>query len=557
MQVPDIFLSYNRDDQDRALHFAQAFEAQGYSVWWDVGLRTGEAYDEVTETALRTAKAVVVLWSKQSVASRWVRAEATLADRNKTLVPCMIEPCERPIMFELTHTAELGHWKGEPRDAAWLMFLSDVARFVARDCPPAQPAIVRPAAALVPVTPGTHETPSLAVLPFTNRSGNPDDEVFADGMVEDIISALTQGAPVRVLGAMVTASFKNSAIGDVATLGQRLGVDYLLEGNVRRAGANLRVTTQLLKAATGEVVWSGRFDRPLSELAALQERLVLDVAGHLNAQVLEIEMVRALRKPANLTAWEAAMRSLAAFRQFDGPSMFRAVEEAERAVAIAPDFAGALASLASARSFVYQFFAAMQSPEEQRRIKDLAERACALAPGDAMVLSAAGAALAAIGYPVEGLRYTEKAIQKAPGQGLAHLGHGIACYKVRRDADALSHLSIAQQYMQGSNLVWIATIWMLCPLSALHRYEEGLRICDEVVSLTPTAGSVHFYRAAFLSRLGRDSEALADVRKAREFGETLDMIEARENSVHGHRPEILANNLSVVRNLWAAAEAEQ
>jgi hypothetical protein len=97
MTAPDIFLSYNREDQARAKLFAEAFEAQGLKVWWDVGLRTGEAYDEVTETALRTAKAMVVLWSKKSVQSRWVRAEATLADRNKTLVPCMIEPVESRI----------------------------------------------------------------------------------------------------------------------------------------------------------------------------------------------------------------------------------------------------------------------------------------------------------------------------------------------------------------------------------------------------------------------------------------------------------------------------
>lgn len=116
--MTDIFLSYNREDQARAKLFAEAFEGQGFKVWWDVGLRTGEAYDEVTETALRTAKAVVVLWSKKSVQSRWVRAEATLADRNKTLVPCMIEPCERPIMFELTQTAELGHWDGSPAERA-------------------------------------------------------------------------------------------------------------------------------------------------------------------------------------------------------------------------------------------------------------------------------------------------------------------------------------------------------------------------------------------------------------------------------------------------------
>lgn len=133
--MPDIFLSYNREDQAVARRFAEAFRAEGFDVWWDVALRTGEAYDKVTETALRTAKAVVVLWSRKSVESRWVRAEATLADRNHTLVPCMIEPCERPIMFELTHTADLAHWDGDVGDKAWLAYLSDVKRFVAKGAP--------------------------------------------------------------------------------------------------------------------------------------------------------------------------------------------------------------------------------------------------------------------------------------------------------------------------------------------------------------------------------------------------------------------------------------
>ena len=109
----DIFLSYNREDTAAAKRFADGFAAEGLSVWWDTALRSGEAYDEVTEAALREAKAVVVLWSPRSVVSRWVRAEATIADRCKTLVPVMIEPCERPIMFELTQTAELGHWTGD------------------------------------------------------------------------------------------------------------------------------------------------------------------------------------------------------------------------------------------------------------------------------------------------------------------------------------------------------------------------------------------------------------------------------------------------------------
>ncbi len=97
--MPDIFLSYSREDQAIARRFAEGFEREGFSVWWDQTLRSGEAYDKVTEKALEEARAVVVLWSKTSVDSRWVRSEATQADRYGTLVPVMIEPCKLPIMF--------------------------------------------------------------------------------------------------------------------------------------------------------------------------------------------------------------------------------------------------------------------------------------------------------------------------------------------------------------------------------------------------------------------------------------------------------------------------
>ena len=133
--TPDIFLSYTREDVGVAQTYRDALVRAGFEVWWDATLRSGESYDEVTEATLRGAKAVVVLWSPRSVASRWVRAEATIAHRNQTLAPVMIEPCDRPVMFELTQTAELAHWRGAAEDKAWLAFLDDVRRMVGRSCP--------------------------------------------------------------------------------------------------------------------------------------------------------------------------------------------------------------------------------------------------------------------------------------------------------------------------------------------------------------------------------------------------------------------------------------
>lgn len=124
--MPDVFISYNREDRDMARLVAGALEAEGFSVWWDAALRAGETYDEVTEHNLRTSGAVVVLWSKKSSNSKWVRAEATVGERSSTLVPALIEDCDRPIRFELVQTADLRHWRGDRNDPSWRAFMQDV-----------------------------------------------------------------------------------------------------------------------------------------------------------------------------------------------------------------------------------------------------------------------------------------------------------------------------------------------------------------------------------------------------------------------------------------------
>ncbi|MBS1240083.1 MAG: hypothetical protein H6R45_789 [Proteobacteria bacterium] len=131
MHGPDVFISYAREDEGMARRFADAFGQEGFTVWWDAALHSGETFDEVIEQELRASKSVVVLWSPHSVASRWVRAEATLADRNRTLAPAIIAPCNRPIIFELTHTADLSHWQGDIADQRWKVFVEDVRRMVA------------------------------------------------------------------------------------------------------------------------------------------------------------------------------------------------------------------------------------------------------------------------------------------------------------------------------------------------------------------------------------------------------------------------------------------
>ncbi len=552
--MPDIFLSYNREDQAAARRFAEAFKAQGLDVWWDTTLRAGEAYDEVTETALREAKAVVVLWSKQSVASRWVRAEATLADRNKTLVPCMIEPCERPIMFELTQTAELSHWQGDASDKAWVAFLADVRRFVAKEEAPAAAAPTTPLAAPTvqeTLKPGqSGSAPSLAVLPFTNRSSLPEDEVFAEGMVEDVISALTQGVNVRVLGSTATANLSRAAITDLPALGRQLGVRYMLEGNVRRVGANLRVTTQLLEAETGAALWSGKFDRPLTELAELQEELVTDIAASLDAQVYALEMERALKKPGDITAWEAVARSSAAYRKWDAAARVEGVEEARRAVAIAPEYAPGHAMLAYALALAY--LASPDDPAEVERIRNIAERALALAPDDAAVLCYVGYALCLVGYPEEGERYTGRAVRKAPGSGMSQLHHGVALFMLNRPEEALSLLKTAERLMPGSHM-WQVKTWQSAAYRDLGRLAEAEAARDQSFSLNPVQAFDQVYKALLCVHLERDADARRCIQAARRLGMELAQAERLWRRGHPNSPTLEAD-IAIVRALYAETE---
>lgn len=179
----DIFLSYSREDRAAVRHIAESFEAEGFAVWWDAALQSGQTFDEVIEQRLKEAKAVVVLWSPRSVTSRWVRAEATLADRKNKLVPAIIEPCDRPIAFELTHTADLSEWTGDTGDTQWRAFVKDVRALVQK---------AGGAATEAPAAPRPHRV-SAPSAPPARVSGSPQPHAGND----DVVFARAERRPVE------------------------------------------------------------------------------------------------------------------------------------------------------------------------------------------------------------------------------------------------------------------------------------------------------------------------------------------------------------------------
>lgn len=375
--MPDIFLSYNRNDQATARRFAEGFEREGFSVWWDQTLRSGEAYDKVTEKALEEAKAVVVLWSKTSVDSRWVRSEATQADRNGTLVPAMIEPCKRPIMFELTHTADLSRWKGDPTDAAWQAYVADVRQFVHKEV--SAPQTARPivgrkpkfsalhiaiAVTMLMLAGGTvfwalNRTPGattsvtspvkLAVLPFANPDGSEAGRVLAFGIAESVLHQLANLSELSVIS-WGSASAIESEAQDIREIAKQLDVAYVLKGSVQRNGEVLRVQARLVEAATERSVWSLRLDRNQKDVFSIQDEIAAQVTRALSVSVSPEGRERMRGQGThNVEAYLAFLDGQDALSTWRTREAGIAASHFNRAVGLDPQFARALVMLVRAR----------------------------------------------------------------------------------------------------------------------------------------------------------------------------------------------------------------
>jgi TolB-like protein len=512
--MTDIFLSYNREDQARAKLFAEAFEGQGFKVWWDVGLRTGEAYDEVTETALRTAKAVVVLWSKKSVQSRWVRAEATLADRNKTLVPCMIEPCERPIMFELTQTAELSHWVGDGADKAWCAFLADVQRFVARDAVPPAAGMQNP---LHTQPKGPAEGSRIVVLPFRARANDDLEQVTAEGLTDDVTTLLTS---VRTLNVAPRTSVRRTLEpnDNVIQIAKDLSCRYAVTGSVRRSGDKLRVSVELINVTDNQQKWSQRFDRPAEDIFAIQDEIAKGVVVAVGGVISRSEGVRALQAhPDSLQAWELVRRASSVGWDWRPETLQQGMLDARKALEFDPNYAIAHGWLSHILAFrVAAGWSVDVEVERADAIRE-ADEAVRLGFDNCDVLWLVIAAYWAAGRPERSIQLFERSIQRRPDifvtmpftMGVAGVGYAQA----GRVEEGLA--LIGQFESEHPNDEW-GSVWtrVFVGYAELCR-GNNTRVAEVLVN--PPSELDGMCRVVALVCLGRDEEALtqfASLKKA-------------------------------------------
>jgi len=241
--------------------------------------------------------------------------------------------------------------------------------------------------------------PSLAVLPFVNMSPDPDQDYFADGMVEDMTTALSRIRSFFVVARNSSFTFKGRKI-PAQEVGRQLGVRYIVEGSVQRAGKRVRITAQLVDADTGHHIWADRYDGEMSDVFDLQDRLVTSVVGAMSPSMLEAEIERArLKRPDSLQAYDLVLRAYPGWRSLEDPAHEEAITLFHKALELEPDYARAIALAAWAHG--QRFGRVMRGDLEDNRRKaiELANVSLTLAPNDPGVLVAAAHALIHGAYP--------------------------------------------------------------------------------------------------------------------------------------------------------------
>jgi adenylate cyclase len=363
---------------------------------------------------------------------------------------------------------------------------------------------------------GLADRPSLAVMPFANMSGDAEQEYFVDGIVEDIITGLSRIKWLLVIARNSTFTYKGRAV-DVKQVGRELGVRYVLEGSLRKAGNRIRLTAQLIEAASGRHVWAERYDRALDDIFAVQDEITLSVIGTIEPSLRQAEIERAKRKrPDSLDAYDLYLRALPHLHAAMPDDADKALALLCQALALQPDYAAANA--AAAFAYENRYMRGGLNQADRKAALNHARAAIEAGADDAATLATAGFVIGLVEHDydtamnaIDGALALTAASAWALGSGAVILGHA------GRTAEAIEYAERALRVSPLDPEIWHTHVGLAIAHCAAGNWEEAVAACRHTIRANPRFSLPHVLQAAALSFLGRLKEAKMIARRVPEL----------------------------------------
>ena len=522
--MTDVFLSYKNEDRARVRPLYDALTAAGIAVWWDQNIGVATEWRRAILDRLEAAKCVIVVWSERSVgeAGEWVREEAEHAKRRHAYLPVRIDPVAAPFGFGQVQVLDLSDWRSDRNDPRIEAVVAAVKAMVAAEPAPARPVIKpRRARRKWPVAVGgaaavlgglvavpavrmslcgslalecaaTVERPhSIAVLAFDNLIGDPNKTYFTRGVAEAVRDKLSHVDGMMVAGRLSSDKFADGSA-DPATIGNTLGVAYVLEGSVRGDGDRLKIRAELTDTATGLQSWSETFDHKSGDVFAVQTSVAEHVAAALKVKMLGTT-VRALKSEGTkvVAAYDEYLKGTALVDLNGTMTQWQeAIACFDAAIRLDPSYSEAYA--AKARALI-SYGNAFAGPEQLRSIFDsalaVARRGVALDPDVATVQLALGSALFNGHLNIaEANPYYERALATGGGNADVLLSYAVFASRAGHHDRAAQTIARAVALDRLNPRVFKAQGEVMF---AGRRYPQALAAFRQALVLNPAATLVH------------------------------------------------------------------
>jgi TolB-like protein/tetratricopeptide (TPR) repeat protein len=522
-----IFLSYASQDAQAARRICEALRAVGLEVWFDQSeLRGGDAWDasirkQVKECALFVP---VVSANTDARSEGYFRLEWKLAvDRSHLmaqdqafLMPVVIDATPEPTA-RVPDAFRERQWSRLTDDRSMAAFAERVGGILSGGAHPARDPVsaATPAAA----APEGADVPSIAVLAFANRSSDPNDEYFSDGLADELLNVLAKIRGLRVAARTSSFQFKGKNE-DISAIGRKLHVSTVLEGSVRKSGNRVRISVQLVKVADGYHLWSETYDRTLDDIFAVQDDIASAVVQGLRETLLVArpdaaaagqvtkEIAEAARgRSENPEAYRLYLQGRFLVERLTGPDISRGIECLQAAIALDPEFA--LAHAAQSRAHTYEGGWGLRTPQDATALaRAAALRSLALEPDLFEGLLALGTLQMWHDWDWAGARASlGRARELAPGKPEVLRDYGMLMYLTGRFEEAYTH---GRRAIELDPLNAIGHLYLSLSLLALGKLREAESTCRKALEISPDGISFRYCLAMVLDAEGKREEAIAE-----------------------------------------------